>query len=88
MDNAYFFYDMQFCDLNLHRYIAGAFPDPLPPQLDHLKNPQTPRAKVQRAMCILLDIAEGLAYIHTRREVHRDMKPENGIPKIIIRLTV
>ena len=70
---------MQLCDLNLDRYIAGAFPDPLPERLHRLKVPDTPRGRVQRALSILLDIAEGLAFIHTRQEVHRDMKPENGM---------
>ena len=81
MNESYFYYDMQLCDLNLDRYISGAFPDPLPEKLQRLKVPETARAKVQRALCILLDIAEGLAFIHTREEVHRDLKPENGMPR-------
>jgi serine/threonine protein kinase len=72
---------MELCDLNLAAYIARDwtkvdrrkvlnFVDieelPLTFQLDQIRG-------------IMKDVTSGLAFIHSHREVHRDLKPKNSI---------
>jgi serine/threonine protein kinase len=37
--------------------------------------------KNKEVIYIMLQILEGLAFIHSKGEVHRDLKPENGPPQ-------
>lgn len=68
--------------MNLNTYISRTWKEPVPKELQHLTSPLTPREKIKMAMYIMLDIAEGVSYIHSHGEVHRDLKPENGISSI------
>ena len=77
-DDKYFFYDMELCQMNLNDYISRAWKDPVPKEIQDLTSPMGPREKVRMAMYIMLDIAEGVSYIHSHSEVHRDLKPGNG----------
>ncbi len=80
-----YYLDMELCDLNLASYISRdwtkadrrkvmTFVDieqlPLNFQLDQISG-------------IMKDVASGLAFIHSRREVHRDLKPKNSISTCI-----
>jgi serine/threonine protein kinase len=78
-DNGYFFCDMELCHMNLNTYISRTWKNPVPKELEPLTGPLTPREKIKMAMYIMVDIAEGVSYIHSHGEVHRDLKPENGI---------
>jgi serine/threonine protein kinase len=74
----YYFIDMELCDVDLSAYIDG-------------KGAGTLLAKrifgMDRALSegmtatweILKDITDGLIFIHELKEIHRDMKPRNGI---------
>uniref|UniRef100_A0A0D9WIR4 Protein kinase domain-containing protein n=1 Tax=Leersia perrieri TaxID=77586 RepID=A0A0D9WIR4_9ORYZ len=42
-----------------------------------LRKLQQKRLPLEKIICIALDIAHGLEYIHSQRVIHRDVKPEN-----------
>lgn len=65
--------------MNLNTYISRTWKNPVPKELEPLTSPLTPREKIKMAMYIMVDIAEGMSYIHSHGEVHRDLKPENGV---------
>lgn len=73
------FYDMELCEINLKTYITRKWDPQVQIELQHLSALVEPREKVNMAMYIILDIAEGVSYIHRHGEVHRDLKPENGV---------
>jgi serine/threonine protein kinase len=66
----YYYIDMELCDLNLQEYIyefeRRGFSSSFPP-LD-----------TTAVFQIMRDVSGGLAFIHERKEVHRDIKPNNS----------
>lgn len=65
--------------MNLNTYIWRTWKEPGPQDIPHLTRPLDPREKMEKAIYIMMDIAEGVSYIHGHKEVHRDLKPENGV---------
>lgn len=70
------FIDMELCDLNLEDYIQRKWPLRLS-QTNFLDFPSNYRTIISD---IMIDIASGLGFIHGLQEVHRDLKPRNGLP--------
>lgn len=62
--------DMDLCDWNLDQYIQGMWTFGLLHTSQELRDAQL--------WNIVRQISKGLAYIHSRNQVHRDMKPPNG----------
>lgn len=60
--------DMELCDHNLETYMKGEWMSIS--GLDRLT----------RGGKIVTDIANGLAFIHENKEIHRDIKPRNSTP--------
>jgi len=73
--------DMEFCNLTLAEYMTGKR-DLVEQGLRlHLVGYDKLEGSVRRwsGICnIMLNIADGLEFIHGYREVHRDLKPSNG----------
>ena len=71
---------MELCQYNLRQYYLDSMwnfndladPDPSQPV------ERAPRMKA--AWKIMKQIAEGVAFIHSKGYTHRDLKPVNGIP--------
>jgi len=73
---------MQLCDMNLNDYIRNPCPQHLTGK-SRFFSTNNPYVPVEWA--ILSDIASGLAFIHSLGEVHRDLKPRNGVSLAHIR---
>jgi serine/threonine protein kinase len=67
------------CDLNLQSYIDRQFTPTMREQVPYLTIDQPPKINVLQIWSIMTDIAGGLTFIHEHGEVHRDLKPGNGI---------
>lgn len=67
---------MELCQLNLDAYIRSERDPSLLQQMQYLTI--TKETKLVKAMSIMMQIADGVAYIHRKQEVHRDLKPPNG----------
>jgi serine/threonine protein kinase len=68
---------MELCDINLEQYIYGdeASPSPVPRFIGSAPSAM----KASQIWNIMCSIANGLTYIHDYEEIHRDLKPPNGI---------
>jgi len=71
------FIDMELCDLTLHDYIYCK--KDRSEDLPYFVKDQPPPMKSQQIWNVMLDIAQGVEFLHTKRMVHRDLKPVNGI---------
>ena len=82
LPRSYFhFIDMELCDLNLETYIYRdwtPYVKERAPDLVAIDDMST-TAKLSQIGDIMMDIAAGVAFIHSHQEVHRDLKPRNGI---------
>ena len=75
-DSAWHFIDMELCDFTLEKYIQGADVPGLPKWGQFEEPISVFRA---RAIChINGQILNGLHFIHSHQEVHRDLSPQNG----------
>lgn len=80
-DSAYYCIDMELCEFTLERYTSCE-------NVPHLENWRTVRSNPDfpaDVVPIIRDIVNGLVFIHSTHEVHRDLSPQNGIftsPKV------
>jgi serine/threonine protein kinase len=80
---AYYYIDMELCQLDLASYIADDFPFPCAVSGLNCDSASTEEDLLLdgRLSCIqkiLCDIVAGLLYIHEQGQVHRDLKPRNS----------
>lgn len=74
LKNGWFYIDMELCDFTLTNYIYGNKMMDKLPCFDSLKN----GSKVQQIWDTMMQIANGVRFIHERKYVHRDLKPSNS----------
>ena len=81
LNSPYFFFDMELCDFNLENYIFRRLEPGLTETIDSFANPnlQGPGSHMIPIWKIMLDICCGVKFIHNLGEVHRDLKPRNGM---------
>lgn len=73
--STYQFIDMELCDFDLKEYLQCR------EKPDGTRVPQDCRPTEHGAAeiwDIMRQIADGVAFIHSHQEVHRDLKPRNG----------
>lgn len=73
-----YYIDMEFCEATLEAFIEGKFPEYfLASNGTTLSCPFT-RRNIWNIWGIMEQLANGLRFIHSCKEVHRDLKPRNG----------
>ena len=73
-----YFIDMELCDLNLQDYIDRNWPSAISLQMPFFTIDLPPRLKQTEIWSIMEDVTDGIEFIHSLDEVHRDIKPKNG----------
>ena len=66
VDSPSYYLDMELCDYNLENHMKGGWK-----YMSILK-------KWAAVVKITSDLANGIAFIHDHKEIHRDLKPRNG----------
>lgn len=74
-DSSYSFIDMELCDVNLDEFIKGS-------RSFGCVHALTPEFRAMEIWNIMKQIANGLVFIHENNEIHRDLKPTNGLTNI------
>lgn len=82
-DSSFYCIDMELCDFTLEEYIHGKEV----PQLQSLESIRSDKLFGVHGLQayvfgIAMEILNGLIFIHRHNEVHRDLSPQNGIPKV------
>ena len=73
-----YYLDMELCAMNLDGFIRGPYIAALGNRYFDPKGIGGDGPECLNLWNIMRDIAGGLQYIHGLREVHRDLKPQNG----------
>jgi eukaryotic-like serine/threonine-protein kinase len=69
---------MELCDTTLERYLKGCDSHRVEGLMDWASI-RKEGTVVEKAYCILRQIVNGLVFIHSLHEVHRDLNPPNGM---------
>ena len=78
-NSAYYFIDMELCDLNLAVYIHRTDAPSPSESLPYFIKDASSELRALQIWNIMRQIAGGIKYIHSHDLVHRDVKPANGI---------
>jgi serine/threonine protein kinase len=80
------FLDMEFCDFNLADWIKGdweiekgKWTADTQKALSYWTSIPGPRGRTEQIWLVMQDITNGVAFIHSEKEIHRDLKPINSI---------
>jgi serine/threonine protein kinase len=80
----YYFLDMELCDLTLETHLRQEWDEATAAKLPYFSTPPSARMKMIQILGIMEDVAAGVAFIHLHNEIHRDLKPRNGMPLLIV----
>ena len=73
LSEPWYYIDMELCDFKLHNWICQQRDDT---NKSSAEDSQSYMAKICE---IMRDIISGVLYVHSRNQIHRDLKPRNGI---------
>jgi serine/threonine protein kinase len=74
--STFYYVDMELCQLDLDQYIRNLWPPSVIGRSRYFMHAETDMKLIWMTMS---DIASGLSFIHSLDEVHRDLKPQNGL---------
>jgi len=74
----YYFIDMELCDFNLETFIYNIDFDRFKSDFE-TTGKSMEEVRLGNLWTITIDIVRGLHFIHGHGQVHRDLKPRNGI---------
>lgn len=74
-DASHVFIDMELCSMNLDQYNKSI-------RMAVLVHDSVTSLRSEQIWNIIIQIADGLAFIHSHHEIHRDLKPQNGLYSI------
>jgi serine/threonine protein kinase len=77
-NSTYHFIDMELCDFDLKEYIDSRRQIETHPRVQEALGAHSELHSFG-VWNIMRQIANGVAFIHSHREVHRDLKPHNGM---------
>jgi serine/threonine protein kinase len=84
LDRGFYFLDMELCELSLDNYIQMSWTQMMKENVPHLTSSDLPpKTKTSHVWEIMEDITQGVAFIHQRGWIHRDLKPRNGLTNMI-----
>jgi serine/threonine protein kinase len=77
-NSTFYYIDMELCDISLGHYMQGKRTCPcLPLSWDYFRNDL-------KNICVVYNhIVDGLIFIHSNDEVHRDLTPQNSISHVL-----
>jgi len=70
---------MELCEINLENYILRKWPPAIVARISYFADELPARTRMSQVWEIMEDITDGLAFIHRNKEIHRDLKPQNGM---------
>lgn len=75
------YYDMELCDANLYNYLSADWDEDQKKKMPWFTdvNELGKLARGLQIWNIMIDISAGINFIHSKRFIHRDIKPRNGI---------
>jgi len=79
-ESPYYFIDMELCNMDLSQYIYEVRSD----RDLRFENSLPVRVDVDDIWRIMRDITDGVAFIHSHMEIHRDIKPKNSTPSTFV----
>jgi serine/threonine protein kinase len=81
-NSSYFYLDMELCDFNLENYIQQQWEQSMQEKIPCFTNDDMlgSQLKIAQIWNIMTDLSSGVAFIHLKGEIHRDLKPRNGQP--------
>jgi len=76
----YFYFDMELCDFSLFDYIHRNWSPDTAVKVPNFANIDTlgPLANISQIYNIMIEISNGIAFIHGSGYIHRDLTPKNG----------
>jgi serine/threonine protein kinase len=85
-DFPYYYIDMELCDMNLSDYIQSTTLADSSKSLPRFVKGGGTDSLLQ-IWTVMSQIASGVEYIHCEHQIHRDIKPGNGVPLSVAYLT-
>jgi len=79
LDSSHYYIDMEYCELHLEEYIARKWTPENKTRLANSPNHISAKMRLKQLWDIMEDITDGVAFIHSYKEIHRDLKPRNSI---------
>ena len=76
--DSYYFLDMELCDLNLECWIERKWNKEIEKELHYLTGDFPSRMRIGQVWDVMEDVTRALAFIHSKKEIHRDLKPRNS----------